>query len=173
MYLISKVLFTDFSSNEGQTAAKEYFKPNYRPSEGVIGMAIIPGITLEQKWDSLVNEAKSQSAFNYLNDRSPTEFETPYQCAADGSLSQDPMLEDLQVPARPLLSDSDLRARIYERYLYHGGSRCENQLLDMPPHSESSVSTHADIAPRNILVDEQNNVTGVIDWEYAGWYPEY
>lgn len=64
MYLISKVLFTDFSSNEGQTAAKEYFKPNYRPSEGVIGMAIIPGITLEQKWDSLVNEAKSQSAFN-------------------------------------------------------------------------------------------------------------
>lgn len=114
-----------------------------------------------------------ESHLKDLNDRSPTEFETPYQCAADGSLSQDPMLEDLQVPARPLLSDSDLRARIYERYLYHGGSRCENQLLDMPPHSESSVSTHADIAPRNILVDEQNNVTGVIDWEYAGWYPEY
>jgi thiamine kinase-like enzyme len=74
----------------------------------------------------------------------------------------------------------------------------------MPPHSESSVSTHADIAPRNILVDASSlngvaypvvdsrtdflrgrdtarifshanlsRVTGVIDWEYAGWYPEY
>jgi aminoglycoside phosphotransferase (APT) family kinase protein len=38
----------------------------------------------------------------------------------------------------------------------------------MLPHSELSVFTHGDIALRNILVDEQNNVTGVIDWEYAG-----
>ena len=58
------MLFADFSPNEGQTAPKEYFKPDYRPSEGVVGMAIIPGITLEQKWDGLVDEAKSQSAFN-------------------------------------------------------------------------------------------------------------
>ncbi|OQE28227.1 hypothetical protein PENFLA_c005G10800 [Penicillium flavigenum] len=41
--------------------------------------------------------------------------------------------------------------------------------------STSGISTTegVDIAPRNILVDEENNATGVIDWEYAGWYPEY
>ena len=64
-------------------------------------MTIIPGITLEQEWDSLVNEAKSQSAFNSgISSQIWTiarlqEFETPYHCAADGSLSQVPMLEDL------------------------------------------------------------------------------
>ncbi|EEQ35450.1 hypothetical protein McanCB56680_005060 [Microsporum canis] len=33
---------------------------------------------------------------------------------------------------------------------------------------------HADLAPRNILVDEKTGkVNAVIDWERAGWYPEY
>jgi thiamine kinase-like enzyme len=177
---VPEVLFTDFSPDEGKTTPKEYFKPDYRPSEGVIGMTIISGITLEQKWDSLEDEAKESICLQLWDLISKIrtiarsqEVEGPYQCAADGSLSRDPMLEDLQEPARPILSDSDLRARIYERYLYHGGSRYENQLLDMLPHSQRSMFTHGDIAPRNILVDEENNVTGVIDWEYAGWYPEY
>ncbi|KAF4207751.1 hypothetical protein CNMCM5878_005871 [Aspergillus fumigatiaffinis] len=34
------------------------------------------------------------------------------------------------------------------------------------------VFTHADFAPRNILVDG-GRVTAILDWEYAGWYPEY
>ncbi|KAM5493596.1 hypothetical protein MaudMau93_000980 [Microsporum audouinii] len=33
---------------------------------------------------------------------------------------------------------------------------------------------HADLAPRNILVDENTGrINAVIDWERAGWYPEY
>jgi aminoglycoside phosphotransferase (APT) family kinase protein len=43
----------------------------------------------------------------------------------------------------------------------------------MLPRSEHSVFTHADIAPRNVMVDEQKNITGILDWESAGWYPEY
>ncbi|KAJ5587698.1 uncharacterized protein N7459_003463 [Penicillium hispanicum] len=54
------------------------------------------------------------------------------------------MLEDLKEPPRPLSSDSELRARIHERYLH-----C------------------------NVMVDEHNNITGILDWESAGWYPEY
>ncbi|GIJ82953.1 hypothetical protein Asppvi_001470 [Aspergillus pseudoviridinutans] len=34
------------------------------------------------------------------------------------------------------------------------------------------VFTHADFAPRNILVEE-GRVTAILDWKYAGWYPEY
>ncbi|KAK0443709.1 uncharacterized protein EV420DRAFT_1340663 [Desarmillaria tabescens] len=33
--------------------------------------------------------------------------------------------------------------------------------------------THGDITPHNILVDEQLRPTGLIDWECAGWMPEY
>jgi aminoglycoside phosphotransferase (APT) family kinase protein len=35
------------------------------------------------------------------------------------------------------------------------------------------VFTHGDLVPRNILVDENAKVTAILDWEEAGWYPEY
>ncbi|OQD68439.1 hypothetical protein PENDEC_c035G04615 [Penicillium decumbens] len=34
------------------------------------------------------------------------------------------------------------------------------------------VFTHSDFAPRNVLV-QGDRVTAILDWEYAGWYPEY
>ncbi|KAN0071826.1 hypothetical protein V8E54_010422 [Elaphomyces granulatus] len=46
----------------------------------------------------------------------------------------------------------------------------EHQLPDMLPRSDCTVFTHADIAPRNIMIDEQNKITGILDWEY---YPDY
>lgn len=33
--------------------------------------------------------------------------------------------------------------------------------------------THNDLHPHNILVDQDFNITGIIDWESAGWMPEY
>jgi aminoglycoside phosphotransferase (APT) family kinase protein len=35
------------------------------------------------------------------------------------------------------------------------------------------VFTHADLNPRNILADQDSRITGIVDWECAGWYPEY
>ena len=35
------------------------------------------------------------------------------------------------------------------------------------------VFTHADINLRNILVNKDGKITGIVDWECAGWYPEY
>jgi aminoglycoside phosphotransferase (APT) family kinase protein len=35
------------------------------------------------------------------------------------------------------------------------------------------VFTHSDLAPRNILVNEEGHITAILDWEDAGWYPEY
>ena len=37
------------------------------------------------------------------------------------------------------------------------------------------VFTHSDFSSRNILVDENNDyqVTAILDWEFAGWYPEW
>jgi Ser/Thr protein kinase RdoA (MazF antagonist) len=96
-----------------------------------------------------------------------------FQCVADGSPSKGLLLEDLKKPVRPLMNDSDLGARICERYLHFGGLRFEHQLPDMLLQSDCSVFTHADIALRNIMVDEQNNVTGILDWEYAGRHLDY
>jgi len=35
------------------------------------------------------------------------------------------------------------------------------------------VFTHADLNLRNILVDDSGRISGIVDWECAGWYPEY
>ncbi|RMZ69059.1 kinase-like domain [Pyrenophora seminiperda CCB06] len=35
------------------------------------------------------------------------------------------------------------------------------------------VFTHADLNMRNILVDNDGRISGIVDWECAGWYPEY
>ncbi|OBT57357.1 hypothetical protein VE04_02766 [Pseudogymnoascus sp. 24MN13] len=40
--------------------------------------------------------------------------------------------------------------------------RCNNRV----------VLTHGDLPPRNIMLQE-NKITGLIDWEVAGWFPEY
>lgn len=42
----------------------------------------------------------------------------------------------------------------------------------MLPKSDHAVFTHGDIAPRNIMVHECR-ATGIIDWGYADWYPDY
>jgi aminoglycoside phosphotransferase (APT) family kinase protein len=33
--------------------------------------------------------------------------------------------------------------------------------------------THGDFKAHNILVDEEGHLSGFLDWESAGWYPEY
>ncbi|GFF32785.1 hypothetical protein IFM58399_03316 [Aspergillus lentulus] len=32
---------------------------------------------------------------------------------------------------------------------------------------------HGDFKAHNILVDEEEHLSGFLDWESAGWYPEY
>jgi aminoglycoside phosphotransferase (APT) family kinase protein len=39
-------------------------------------------------------------------------------------------------------------------------------------HKHDIVLTHADFRPANIIVKD-GHVTGIIDWEMAGWYPEH
>ncbi|KNZ79026.1 hypothetical protein J132_06866 [Termitomyces sp. J132] len=33
--------------------------------------------------------------------------------------------------------------------------------------------THNDLGPHNVLVDDDWKITGIVDWEAAGWLPEY
>ena len=33
--------------------------------------------------------------------------------------------------------------------------------------------THGDFRPRQILVDDWDHVSWILDWQCAGWYPEY
>ncbi|GAP84261.1 putative phosphotransferase family protein [Rosellinia necatrix] len=148
---------------------------------GQIWMEHLPGRPLNELWDELEGPTKERicnEVWGFVqqlrNIPKPPELEQFYQCGADGSASMDVLLDDLNYPPSPIWDDDSLVTRINERYLYcNGGSYGENLLDYLPRSNLASVFTHADLAPRNILVDESCNITGLVDWESAGWYPEY
>lgn len=55
---VPEVLFTEFSPDEVIASQSDFFKPDFRPPEGLSRMTIIPRVPLEQKWDTLDDEAK-------------------------------------------------------------------------------------------------------------------
>ncbi|KAB8214223.1 hypothetical protein BDV33DRAFT_196274 [Aspergillus novoparasiticus] len=91
-----------------------------------------------------------------------TNFSSEYKESIEMSLIQGSSLEKTWDTMDEKTKESiyqlleDLRARIYERYLHFGGRRYEYELPDMLPRS-----------------DRAGNITGIIDWEYAGWYLDY
>ncbi|KKZ65090.1 hypothetical protein EMCG_01330 [[Emmonsia] crescens] len=152
----------------------------FSDTNGDIGMTIIPGSSLDKHWknlDDITKQSLCCQTWDLISmiqqvPQKP-ELKHIFQCAADGSPTLDPLIQDIQQPPTPLETNSQLQSRIYKRYIHFGGSRYKNQLLDMLPHSSFSVFTHADIAPRNIMVNENYQITGLLDWEYSGWYPDY
>ena len=68
---------------------------------------------------------------------------------------------------------STLRTRIYELYIYFNGGSYPEDLSSLLPRSSVSVSTHGDLTPRIIMVDDTGTITCVVDWENSGWYPDY
>lgn len=65
---------------------------------------------------------------------------------------------------------------------FHGPFRTEDAFNEIPHHTalpdavhgsgHRVVSTHGDLHLGNILVKD-GKFSGIIDWENAGWYPEY
>lgn len=147
---------------------------------GHIIMSFIPGNPLDKVWETMDDRSKERLCHELWIiigklrsiPRSP-HMEGLFACLADGSDTSDPLLKDLSNPARPISNDDELRSRIYELYYHWGGRKYEKVLPDMLPRSSNSVFTHADIAPRNVLVDDNYQITGLVDWERSGWFPDY
>jgi len=48
-----------------------------------------------------------------------------------------------------------------------------HKLIDSFPKSTTYYFTHGDLNPSNIFVDEEANVTAIIDFESSGFYPSW
>lgn len=147
-------------------------------------MSYVDGEPLSNLWDYCEDDDKKELVCRQIWDfiyqlraiPKPAEFANYFQCSADGTASNDVLIRPLPEQSQvPLGSDADLRQRIYHHYYANNGRRYENELPRMLPRSEKTFFTHADIAPRNILLGEGDHcpVIGIVDWEIAGWYPEY
>jgi hypothetical protein len=145
-------------------------------------MSFLPGVPLSTLFDSLDDPIKDHicaqvwAMIEQLRQiPKPEHLSTKFLCYTDGTECEDVLVKDLEQPPRPLENDDAVRRRITERYYHFYGRRyTTDEMYSMLPPSEQSVFTHADLAPRNILVDKSTyEITGIVDWECAGWYPDY
>ncbi|KAI6767716.1 hypothetical protein HG530_005725 [Fusarium avenaceum] len=103
-------------------------------------------------------------------------------------------LRELQPPAQDIVSsayenpayDCRIGARFFgpmNQHEFHSLVRRHLHMEDVAPFLGQKVAkmhtstyqthfTHADLCPKNIIV-RNGRVAAIIDWEFAGWYPEY
>jgi aminoglycoside phosphotransferase len=93
---------------------------------------------------------------------------------------KDKMLRAGKRERGPFATELDLHSNICERWVesMNFGNPKPNYYVNIVRrmYAEKSdhkiVFTHADLAPSNVLVNE-GHIMGIVDWQDAGWYPEY
>ncbi|KND88704.1 hypothetical protein TOPH_06605 [Tolypocladium ophioglossoides CBS 100239] len=89
-----------------------------------------------------------------------------------GCLNQ---LRSLQPPAAGFIVSLSLDFHTYlrrSRPLAHWENEPDVVRVHSTPDKYRVTLSHADLNPNNIMVKD-GHITAIIDWEFAGWYPEY
>jgi aminoglycoside phosphotransferase (APT) family kinase protein len=151
----------------------------YDTSDGrhCIIMSRIPGTPLQEAWPKLPDESKSsivEQLIGYIHELRQLKGES----VSSASGSPTSMYIFGSHMDKVVHSSSEfhhlLTSRVY---------RLPNMLRKIPEayvdflrsrfdDNSRLVFTHADLADRNILVQD-GRITGIIDWEWAGFYPEH
>ena len=143
-----------------------------------IFMSYIPGRPLEEIWPLITTDAKDHIATQlkvYMNELRSVSPPSP---AYFGSLESHTCI-DSRTLTRTNIGQNSLISSEAEfnkfimkdlKTVYH--DEYYNMLLSMMRCDHKLVLSHGDFHPRNILV-ENDIVVGLIDWEFAGWYPEH
>ncbi|KAL9089433.1 MAG: hypothetical protein Q9165_005754 [Trypethelium subeluteriae] len=145
-----------------------------------IVMSRLPGTTIADAWHTRTDGSKAQlleQLKKFIDEM--RNLDQPRQGVVeglDGSKLFDPKLPEGHQGYGPFESIQD-----FHSYLRHGLSgpfpdRQEvEDLVDWQENEASDYNTcftHGDLCSTNILV-EGNKISGIVDWESAGWLPEY
>jgi len=148
----------------------------------VIVMEWIDGKTLEMAWPMLSPEDKqiiANQLKTYIDQlrtlRQPTDSEGWIGSYNEESLS-DALLSD--GACGPFASYRDFNQFLLSRFEFmnvttEGRAEFEGLKKEvLGGEQRHVVFTHSDIVPRNILIDDDNKIVAILDWEMAGWMPE-
>ncbi|KAH7329279.1 phosphotransferase enzyme family protein [Stachybotrys elegans] len=142
-----------------------------------IVMERIEGETLQDAWDSYNDEEKetvAQQLRGYFDEL--RQIKGSYIGSVDGSACDDQYFSDNIGGYGPYQSEADFNQGLITAWSKGREDDpftqllCRIQVQCMKGHS--IVMTHNDFAPRNIMV-RGTQVVAVLDWEFAGFYPEY
>jgi hypothetical protein len=143
-------------------------------------LSFLPGSTLEAKWPDLSIKQKS-SVREHLDSIFKSLRTLPFPdgaCLGDvGGEGCKDRRRHLRRNAQPIYSVKQFEDFQFSNPNY-GGSIFIDFLRSFTREDNSQiVFTHGDLRPENILVevvdDKTCKVTGIVDWETSGFYPEY
>ncbi len=76
----------------------------------------------------------------------------------------------------PFKSEAELNTALVKKYLYNNGSthkaKFYSRVFPSVLRDHTVVFTHGDLQNKNIIITDDKSVV-LVDWEAAGWYPEY
>jgi aminoglycoside phosphotransferase len=146
----------------------------------VLFMTYFPAMTLEKAWRALDGAQKLQ-----VQEQLDGIMSNLRQCkqapglpfgAVDGSGVSEIRFMDIRQATDPITTEEELDNFTFPLYPQAGPNYVEIFRRLLPISNSGSVLTHGDFRPANIIVDfkgDECRVTGIIDWEMAGFYPEF
>ena len=148
---------------------RQVLKPSY------IAMQHIPGVPLSDVLDGLSVEDLERIAYQ-LKDivgrlrkiRPPK----PWLGSVTGGPYRNNLMFSLRSPKHAFSTCGEFVDYYRDILMLFCTESFTESLLARLPRNAPIVFTHGDFGPTNIMVDG-STVTGIIDWECAGFYPEY
>jgi hypothetical protein len=144
-------------------------------------MTFVPGTTLEERWPSLSPDAKNHIR-RRLNDALAVLRSIPHPSGtALGSPVGQRVCIDVRRESRTsteLVHESQLNDFLVHEPTSRAAPCFRQWLRSRMRDDHRIVFTHADFHPRNIMVADTPDgtgveLTGIIDWDYSGFYPEH
>lgn len=180
-----------FISSNSRVPVPKVFAAFSEPETGInfIVMEFVPGSTLQAAWDTLT--AKERSEIAALVKDAMDELRSIKPPNYLGGINHQPFSDGVfWVPdhnpaiSGPFANQSDMNEGILERLRQSEPApyvEFMRGLIEGTLHDHRTVLTHGDLQPKNIMINRigtQEDGSGrfeirLIDWEMAGWYPEF
>lgn len=140
-----------------------------------IFMEFIEGEDLEKSWERYNTIEKQQLSVDLKKYMTELRSIPPanYIGSVHGGPVTDVILEWSTTSKGPFNSEEDFNTTIADTFVAKSKGHVGPYIRSMlNSHKHSIVFTHGDLRPANIIVRD-GRVAAIIDWEMAGWYPDY
>ncbi|PMB73316.1 hypothetical protein BM221_000737 [Beauveria bassiana] len=161
-------------ANEANIPSPRLHNVIRQPRQLEISMDYVPGQTLEELWPNMSTDEKKSAATqlreiieqmqaiepppNYIGRCSGTGVrDTRGRFTYDGPVCKD---------------EAEFNEYLISSLFSKIPSVLRTAFRDHLQTDHRIVFTHGDLAPRNIIMQD-GKISGIIDWEDSGWYPEY
>ncbi|OCK78719.1 phosphotransferase enzyme family protein [Lepidopterella palustris CBS 459.81] len=140
-----------------------------------IFMEFIEGEDLEKSWErcnAIEKQKLSVDLKNYMTELRSIPVPT-YIGSIHGRPVTDVILEWSTISKGPFNSEKEFNATIVDTFIAKSKGHVSPYVRGMlNAHQHGIVFTHGDLRLANIIIRD-GRVAAIIDWEMAGWYPDY